>query len=127
MKTRVLLIDDEKFFTAAVKSNLENSGDYEVHLVNDSTVSVAEIRKLRPDIVLLDIIMPDLEGGDILDELEADPDLKDIPVLVVTAMIGHGDSDENGIVKFGDHVLLAKPIETSTLIKCIEDKLAGRI
>ena len=128
MKTKVLMVDDEPHFTTGVKSNLEATGNFEVFVVNDSNEALEKVRETKPDLVLLDIVMPGVEGVDIIEGMEADPELKSIPILVVTAMIGHEDATtKDGVVKFGKHVLLAKPIQTEVLIRSIEDKLAGRI
>lgn len=128
MKTKIVLIDDEPNFTIGLQSDLETAGNYEVLIENDSRAAIRTIRETRPDLVILDIVMPNVEGVDIIEQLEADPELRNIPILVVTAMIGHQDTAvEGGVARYGEHILLAKPISTGTLIKCIEDRLAGRI
>ncbi|MFT5467903.1 MAG: CheY-like chemotaxis protein [Verrucomicrobiales bacterium] len=128
MKKRILIIDDEPHFTIGVQSNLESTGNYQVEVVNDASEAVDRIRELKPDLILLDIVMPKVEGADIMDAMKEDPELRDIPVLVVTAMIGPDDApDRDGVVKFGDRTLIAKPVTTETLIRCIEEQFSGKI
>lgn len=120
---RILLIDDEQNFTIGVKSNLEATGDYQVEIVNDPRESLATAKAVRPDLVLLDIVMPEMDGGDVVKLFEKDPDLRDIPILVVTAMI-HREAAGEGMIETGDFSMLAKPVKAAVLIESIEKKLA---
>ena len=62
-KKRILLVDDEPSITRLLKLNLEQTGDYEVATENVSKAALATAEEFRPDLILLDVMMPDLDGG----------------------------------------------------------------
>jgi CheY-like chemotaxis protein len=119
LKTRVLLVDDEKSFTNLLKLNLEETGNYEVEVVNwpEDTLGVA--RKFNPDIILLDIIMPRMPGGNVAAEIQADEQLKDTPIVFLTAAVRRRQVEEaEGIIC--DLPCLAKPASLDEVIAMIE-------
>jgi len=117
---RVLLVDDEKSFTSLLKLNLEDTGDYEVRVENWPEDAVKAAREFKPDIIFLDIIMPRLPGGDVAALLEADKDLRDIPIVFLTAAVRKHQVEENdGIIC--DRPCLAKPSTIEEVIAAIED------
>ena len=63
-RKRILVIDDEASFTRNLKLNLEETGEYEVREENKGTEGLTAAREFRPDLILLDVIMPDMAGGD---------------------------------------------------------------
>ncbi len=118
-KKRVLLVDDEKSFTTLLKLNLEETGKYEVEVVNwaEDTFDVA--RKFDPDIILLDIIMPRMPGGNVAAEMKADEQLKDIPIVFLTAAVRrHQVEEAEGIIC--DLPCLAKPASLDEVLAMIE-------
>lgn len=128
MKTpRVLLIDDEVGFTETLKINLESNGDYEVGVVTDSMKALETALEFEPDIVVLDIVMPEKDGGDVLAEFSQDPKLKDVPVIVLTALISNDEVAPDSVADSSGQVMIAKPVTTKRLIEVIEQKLTGTI
>ena len=116
---RVLLVDDEKSFTSLLKLNLEDTGEYEVRVENWPEDAVKAAREFHPDIIFLDIIMPRLPGGDVAALLEADPELKEIPIVFLTAAVRKHQVEENdGIIC--DRPCLAKPSTMEEVIAAIE-------
>ncbi len=83
-KKRILLIDDEPGFTRLLKLNLEETGAYEVRQENMGADGLATAREFNPDLILLDVIMPDMNGGDIALQIEADKLLKNTPIVFLT-------------------------------------------
>ncbi len=125
MKKKVLLVDDEKSFTNLLKLNLEQTGSYEVRMVNWSEDAMPAAREFKPDIVLLDIIMPRMPGGNVVAQFAADPELKDIPIVFLTAAVQRSRLEEmDGIIS--DHPCLAKPSSLEEIIAMIEKQTAGR-
>jgi CheY-like chemotaxis protein len=125
MKKKVLLVDDEKSFTNLLKLNLEQTGSYEVRMVNWSEDAMPAAREFKPNIVLLDIIMPRMPGGNVVAQFEADPELKDIPIVFLTAAVQRSRLEEmDGIIS--DHPCLAKPSSLEEIIAMIEKQTAGR-
>ena len=119
MKKKVLLVDDEKSFTTLLKLNLEQTGNYEVRVVNWPEDALANAQEFRPDIVLLDIIMPRLPGGNVAAQFEAAPALKDVPIVFLTAAVQRRRLEEmDGIIS--GRPCLTKPATVEEIITMIE-------
>jgi len=109
MKTKVLLIDDEKGFTQLLRLNLEETGQFEVRVENWAEDAWGAAKEFRPDIILLDLFMPRMPGGNVAALLEADPQLREIPIVFVTAGVRPEIVKQNeGVIC--DHPCLAKPV-----------------
>jgi CheY-like chemotaxis protein len=118
-KKRVLLVDDEKSFTNLLKLNLEDTGNYDVRVENWAEDAIAAAREFKPDIILLDIIMPRLPGGNVAAQIKEDAGLKDTPIVFLTAAVRKHQVEENdGIIC--DHPCLAKPATVEMVIDMIE-------
>ena len=122
-KKRILVIDDDTGLAQMVQLNLEATGHYEVSIENDSTLSVETARRVRPDLILLDYIMPEMDGGDVTTSLHEDPFLRGIPIIMVTALLANREMSPDGTVNRGGQVMLAKPVKIENLLKCIEKHL----
>lgn len=122
-KKRLLLVDDEEAFGRLLKLNLEETGSYEVSVETDGTKAVATAHSFQPDLILLDVIMPDTDGGAIGAQILADKELNKIPIVYLTAAVSrkelHGPS---GIV--GGRLFVAKPVDKQVLVRLIEEQLA---
>lgn len=124
MKRKILIVDDEPGFTKIVKKTLEASGSYDVQELNDPAMALAAARQFSPDIILLDVVMPEYDGGDIASQLQADPALRNIPVLFVTATVRKSEvKSHNGLI--GGEFFIAKPVSAEDLIRTIEEHLRG--
>jgi len=120
MKKKVLIIDDETAVTTIVKLTLEGRGTYEVCVENDSRQAIATARKFWPDIIILDVVMPELDGGEVHTQFLADPVLKHIPIIFLTAIVRKKEVEEHqGMI--GGSFYLAKPVTADDLIRAIED------
>lgn len=127
MKKRILLVDDEPAFTRIVKINLEATDLFEVRIENQSHRVLSAAHEFDPHIILLDIVMPGLDGGDVKQQLKQSPRLKNTPVIFVTALVQADDTHPGSVVQSGEDIMIAKPVRTEHLVKAIEDKLAGLI
>ena len=121
-KKRILIIDDDRGLTEMVKRNLEAFGSYEVCIENSSTKAVATARGFRPDLILLDQVMPEMDGGDVASALREDAGLRAVPIVVVTALLSNKEAGPGGTVR-GGQLMLAKPVKLADLINCIEKQL----
>ena len=116
---RILLVDDEKSFTTLLKLNLEEIGNYEVRVENWPEDAVAAVREFKPHLILLDIIMPRLPGGNVASLIDNDPELKGTPIVFLTAAVRQSRIEENdGIIC--DHPCLAKPATLHDIVAMIE-------
>jgi DNA-binding response OmpR family regulator len=122
MKKKVLIIDDEVAFTNIVKLTLEAKENYEVFVENDPLKAIAAARKFWPDIIVLDVVMPELDGGEVHTKLKADPILKRIPIIFLTAIVRQKEVDEHqGMI--GGSFYLAKPVSADGLMKAIDEHI----
>jgi len=119
-KRRVMIVDDEPGFTKVVKLTLEASKNYEVLELNNPSTVVQNARKFSPDVILLDVVMPNMDGGDVFAQLQGDPMLRAIPVIFVTATVRKGEVPEHG-GKIGTSFFIAKPVSAQGLMRCIEE------
>lgn len=117
----ILLIDDETGFTKIVKLTLESAEKaYHVHECNDPSKALQIAREIHPDLIVLDVIMPEVDGGDVLALLKADPVLKKTPVIFLTATVTKQEvTSHNGHI--GGSIFLAKPVSLEELERCIEE------
>lgn len=124
-KTRILIVDDEVTFAKMLRFNLEVTGDYEIDCEHTSANVVARALEFRPDLILLDIVMPGLDGGSVKHQIESHPRLRNIPIVFVTALVSREDAGDGLFVESGGNCMLPKPIELPHLIRAIETKLKG--
>ena len=119
---RVLLIDDEAAFTRMVKLNLEATGKYAVRVVNESPKTQQVANEFQPQIILLDVVMPEADGGDVAIQLRQHRITQDTPIIFVSAMVSRRESG-SGLYESGGEHFLAKPVTTETLSNAIESVL----
>ena len=123
-KTRILLIDDEIALTEILKINLEETGRFEVRVENRGAAAVATACAFKPDVVFLDVIMPDMDGGQVAAELRGDPRLSHVPIVYLTAIVSKQETRRtDGVI--GGHAFIAKPVGVAEVIACIERHLTA--
>ncbi len=126
MKTkRILVIDDDRNLTDMVKINLVATGKYVVCVENRSSHAMSTAREFRPDLILLDYVMPGLDGGDISSSLHEDPLLKSVPIIMVTALVSNAEMGPDGTSPRCGHLMMAKPVKFQNLLTCIEQQIAA--
>jgi len=119
---RILVIDDEPSVTQNLKLNLESSGGYDVFAENDAINALTAARIFRPDLILLDVIMPGMDGGEVAARLRKDPLLRNTPVIFLTGIISNEETDGHEMVSGGE-TFLAKPVDIDELKKTLEDHM----
>lgn len=117
VKGKILVIDDSPTVTAISRCTLENA-QYEVITAINGSEGLAKARNEKPDLIVLDIILPDLDGYKVLELLKGDPQTKSIPVLVYTAL-GKGTFSEIALER-GAVGFISKPFQGEELIRKIE-------
>lgn len=118
MKKRILIIDDEEDFCYFVKKNLEAMGNFEVAVCTNSTDGFQKAKQLQPNLILLDILMPNKDGPDIAAELKNDKDTQKIPFAFLTAVVRREETQENENI-IGKEYFIAKPVKLSELVSMI--------
>jgi DNA-binding response OmpR family regulator len=120
MSKRVLVVDDEPNIVISLEFLLKRAG-LEVLTARDGEDGLAQIRAQHPDLVILDVMMPKLDGFAVLDAVRADPDVQSTPVLMLTAR-GRDADQKKGLEK-GANAYLAKPFSTHELVTKVQDML----
>jgi DNA-binding response OmpR family regulator len=118
---KILVIEDDLTFLGLLRVHLSNLG-HEVEAAEDAAVGLRSIIEDAPDIILLDIYVPYLEGFELLQALRNDPATRNIPVIVLT---GRGDDETYARAReLGVADYFTKPIASDKLIQAIEAQLA---
>lgn len=120
VKTQILVVDDEPEITHMVKMGLESFGLFIVHEENTSARAVATARALLPDVIILDLMMPDPDGHELAAHLKQTPDLSHIPIIFLTALI-HKTSTSAATADTSLRHYLAKPVDLLELVRYIEE------
>jgi len=119
-KATVLIVDDEPFNVDVLQQELEES-DYQIITASNGQEALQQIKKHQPDLILLDLMMPVLDGFAVLSQIKGDNDLRDIPVIIVSAA-----DDSKSIVKGikqGADDYITKPIDAEHLKKKVKEHL----
>ncbi len=122
-KRRILIVDNDRDTTHLVKILLERTGRYSVLEENDATKAHQSAQNFRPDLILLDIVMPEKDGGEVAAQIHADPELQRTPVIFLTALVTENETKAG--LRIQGHPFLAKPINIPELINGIEENLAA--
>ncbi len=120
-KPRILIIDDSRDFTHSAKLALERTGRYSVWEENDPATAHQTAQHVKPDLILLDIVMPETDGGEVAARIESDPTLHRTPIVFVTALVTKAEARSG--LQIQGHPFLAKPISIPELVAGIERNL----
>jgi len=118
-KKRILVVDDLPSDTRLVKFCLEQTGDYVVREENDSKAALCAAEEFQPHLILLDLMMPGMDGGDLAACFQASPKLKAVPIVFLTAIVTKGEVEAGG-GRIGRFPFLAKPVVLSEVDACIK-------
>jgi len=118
-KKRILIIDDEEEFCNLVKKNLEQTGEFEVYIATNGDDGIRSARNIKPDLILLDIIMPDMDGTDVASLIKNDKSIKNTPIVFLSAIVREEEASSQPSFTRG-YSLLAKTVTVGELIACIK-------
>jgi CheY-like chemotaxis protein len=122
-KKRILIVDDEASFTRLLQLNLAWTGRYTVRTECCAADALAAVREFKPDLMLLDVMMPGMDGGELAARLQRNPATQDIAVLFVTAAVKKDEvTSRQGHI--GGLEYVAKPIDFEDLIQRIDAHLS---
>jgi two-component system alkaline phosphatase synthesis response regulator PhoP len=130
-KKRLLFVDDEADYLYLLSSNLEATGFYEVQTVSRSNEALAIARLFKPDVILLDVLMPGVHGPQLALQIRKEETMKETPIIFLT---GSNLSEieeaerfiyQNGLQHSGTRVLI-KPTSLESILSCVESVLEGK-
>jgi CheY-like chemotaxis protein len=121
---KILIIDDEVDICNFTKRVLDRTGKFETFVTQDSEDGIFIAKSKKPDLILLDINMPKLDGGAVAQELSQYQVTSDIPIVFVTALLKKEEVEGDG--KINKHFFLPKPISADELVAKIEEILGMR-
>ena len=119
-KAKVLIVDDEPFNIDVLEQALDGS-NYQVITASNGQEAWAKIQSEQPDLILLDLMMPVMDGFTVLAKVKEDPTLRDTPIIIVSA-----ENDSKSVVKGikqGAEDYLTKPVNTAQFVKKVKDFL----
>ena len=119
---RVMVVDDEKDLTFFLKKNLEAKGEFQVQTCNDPRQALSEIRKFQPNVIVLDMMMPQVTGEDLAAELREQPSTESLPIIFLTALVKEEEAGSSGHV-IGGQLFVAKPVKIDELVGVIHKSL----
>jgi DNA-binding response OmpR family regulator len=121
MSKQVLIVDDEPNIVISLEFLLLREG-FEVRVARDGEVGLAKIRESHPDLVVLDVMMPKLDGFAVLEAVRADPALQSTRILMLTAK--GREADQKKGLGLGADAYIAKPFSTHELVDKVRELLA---
>ena len=120
-RTKLLFVDDDKLLLGFF-SDLAAAHGFQPLIASDGPSGIAMAKRERPDLILLDVMMPAVDGFEVCRQMRADPDLKDTPIIIITAM-EDPKLNVKGF-KVGATLALQKPFESKRLIDTVKTALA---
>lgn len=123
-RRRILMIDDEIDLCKMVKRNLELMGDFEVEIATDGPHGLGAAERFKPDLIVLDVLMPDMDGLQVLERLKKNTNTIRIPVIMMSAK--RDDVSKMKAAELYDEDYLSKPVSASELIAKISEVLKRR-
>lgn len=122
MAKKILLVEDEKNIILGVSICLKNAG-LDVEVAEDGAEALRKMEAQKPDLVLLDLVMPKLNGLDALRSMKEDSNLKDVPVIVLSARAQEEDIQRARDLGAADY--MAKPFRPDELLAVIQRVLGS--
>jgi len=124
-KKKILVVDDNLELNELIKETLEETGRYEVLWEVRGSYGLITAKQFKPDLILMDLLMPDIPGNEVAQQLAQDEETKKIPVVYFTVIVSK-DELESHAGYIGGHPFLAKPATIEELMHCVEKNLAAK-
>jgi DNA-binding response OmpR family regulator len=120
---RILIVDDEPNIVLALELLMKKEG-FEVHTVDDGEKAFLAVGEFRPDLVLLDIMMPKMDGYEVCQRIRSDASFKDVRIIMLTAK-GREVEKEKGLA-LGADSYITKPFSTREVVMRVKNLLAAK-
>ena len=124
-RKNILIVDDEQDVLLVLEKGLTAEG-YSVITASSGNDAISLAKSRRPDLIILDVLMPDMEGPEVKRKLKEDPETKDIPLIFLTGMFPKREDDQEGRIVAG-YVLFEKPYDILELVSAIEELLREKV
>jgi CheY-like chemotaxis protein len=121
-KVRILIVDDDIPVSQLVAIMLEKTRLYTTALESRPHLALRTACNFKPQLILLDVDMPGLDGGDVANQFRGNPVLRDVPIIFLTSLVSPSDANQTMIIRGGER-FLPKPIDAAVLIRSIETVL----
>ena len=121
--TRVLIVDDDKVIQQLLEVNLELEG-YEIAKASDGEEALQQVEAFRPELVLLDVMMPKMDGREVCRRIKSNADTKGIPVIFLSARAQ--EMDVSSGLELGASAYVTKPFDPVDLIETVQKVLDGQ-
>ncbi|HUR47529.1 MAG TPA: response regulator [Candidatus Saccharimonadales bacterium] len=118
-KKRVLVVDDNASDTQLLKDYLEKRHGFVVREENDPLAAISAAEEFKPELVLLDVLMPEMDGGELAAAFKANPTLKAVPIVFLTSRLTKEEVALCG-GRIGGYSFLAKPIVLAEVASCLK-------
>jgi CheY-like chemotaxis protein len=118
-KTKLLVVDDDEAVLAALKTKLERTGRFEVFTANGGDEALRRVREVSPDVVMSDIDMPDMDGGELAQALREKPATAKLPVIFLSSMVSPTEATRYS----GGSPILSKRTTVEEVVKTVEQVL----
>lgn len=122
-RARIVLVEDDEFLSSMYETKLTKTG-YESHIAHDGQEGWDLILAEKPDLVLLDILLPKMSGFEVLEKMKADPELKKIPVILLTNLSQRNDVEKGLELGANDYLIKAHFTPNEVVMKI--QKLIGK-
>jgi DNA-binding response OmpR family regulator len=125
-KKRILIVDDEPGITQLLRLNLEKSGQYTVRTENHAEHVLSAAIEFKPDLMMLDVMMPGMSGGELAGRLRNTRTFKTLPIVFLTAAVRQEEVDaRDGVI--GGFPYIAKPLNVRGVMEIIQKNLPDDI
>ena len=123
MPQKILIADDDVETLRLIGLMLQRQG-FEIAAAANGVQALEMSQTISPDLIILDVMMPDIDGGDVAASLAETEELKNVPVVFLTAIVTEEETKPTGSF-IGRHTFLAKPVNLKNLITCIENHIGA--
>lgn len=122
---KVLIVEDDRYISKMYEFKLQLDG-MEVEVAENGRIGVEKVKEFKPNIILLDILMPELDGFEVLKIVKADPETKDIPVLILSNL-GQEDHIQKGMQLGAVGFIVKSQYTPAKVVEKIKEVLAGNM
>ena len=107
-----------------LKINLEKTGEFEAQIENDSTLALGTARRFQPDAIILDVVMPGMDRGDVQAQLQSDPFLRSVLIIMLPTLVDSAELSEGAVAQSGSSIMLPKQVDLALLLSVLHKAIS---